>query len=250
MLRGRPSRSVRAGRPRRRRGLTTAAPGCHGDTHACGADAGEARGDEAARNGQGAAARWLEQPKDKDLAPADLLGLLADAERLHRENKKLTARLKNAQAASSRPASRTSTTRTPEACPRRWCWTWPPRRWVHEPPERPAHRPHRRRQELPGVRAGAEGLPGRLLRRVPPRLAALRRAGPGSRRRHLSPRCCAGSPRPRSSSSTTSAWSPWAPPSARSCSKCSRIATARLHRRHQPTGAQGLARRHRRRHPG
>ncbi len=41
--------------------------------------------------------RWLEKPNDKDLAPADLVGLLADAEWIHRENKKLTARLRNAR---------------------------------------------------------------------------------------------------------------------------------------------------------
>jgi len=40
---------------------------------------------------------WLEQPKDKALAPADLIGLLADAEWLYRENRKLELRLKNAK---------------------------------------------------------------------------------------------------------------------------------------------------------
>jgi DNA replication protein DnaC len=40
---------------------------------------------------------WLEQPKDKALAPADLVGLLADAEWVHRENAKLKARLKSAR---------------------------------------------------------------------------------------------------------------------------------------------------------
>jgi DNA replication protein DnaC len=41
--------------------------------------------------------QWLEKPKDKDLAPADLVGLLVDAEWLYRENRKLTARLKHAR---------------------------------------------------------------------------------------------------------------------------------------------------------
>jgi DNA replication protein DnaC len=41
--------------------------------------------------------QWLEGPKDKDLAPADLVGMLADAEWIHRENRKLTARLRNAK---------------------------------------------------------------------------------------------------------------------------------------------------------
>jgi DNA replication protein DnaC len=41
--------------------------------------------------------QWLEQPKDKDLAPADLVGMLADAEWIYRENKKLTGRLRNAK---------------------------------------------------------------------------------------------------------------------------------------------------------
>jgi DNA replication protein DnaC len=40
---------------------------------------------------------WLERPKDKDLAPADLVGLLADAEWMYRENAKLKSRLKKAK---------------------------------------------------------------------------------------------------------------------------------------------------------
>ncbi len=41
--------------------------------------------------------RWMEAPKEKDLAPIDLVGLLADAEWRHREQKKLTARLRTAR---------------------------------------------------------------------------------------------------------------------------------------------------------
>lgn len=41
--------------------------------------------------------QWLEQPKEKDIAPADLVGLLADAEWLYRENRKLELRLRNAK---------------------------------------------------------------------------------------------------------------------------------------------------------
>ena len=41
--------------------------------------------------------QWLEQPKEKDLAPADLVGLLADAEWLYRDNRKLDIRLRNAK---------------------------------------------------------------------------------------------------------------------------------------------------------
>jgi DNA replication protein DnaC len=41
--------------------------------------------------------RWLDQPKDRDIPPADLVGLLVDAEWIARENKKLTARLRNAR---------------------------------------------------------------------------------------------------------------------------------------------------------
>jgi DNA replication protein DnaC len=41
--------------------------------------------------------QWLEKPKDKDLSPADLVGLLADAEWVYRENAKLKARLRNAK---------------------------------------------------------------------------------------------------------------------------------------------------------
>ena len=41
--------------------------------------------------------QWLERPKDKDLAPADLVGLVVDAEWLSREQKKLTGRLRNAK---------------------------------------------------------------------------------------------------------------------------------------------------------
>ena len=40
---------------------------------------------------------WLAKPKDKDLAPADLIGLLADAEWVYRENAKLKSRLKKAK---------------------------------------------------------------------------------------------------------------------------------------------------------
>lgn len=41
--------------------------------------------------------QWLERPKDRDISPADLVGLLVDAEWISRENKKLTARLRNAR---------------------------------------------------------------------------------------------------------------------------------------------------------
>ena len=41
--------------------------------------------------------QWLDQPKEKDIAPADLVGLLADAEWLYRENRKLDIRLRNAK---------------------------------------------------------------------------------------------------------------------------------------------------------
>jgi DNA replication protein DnaC len=41
--------------------------------------------------------RWLERPKEKDMTPADLIGLLADAEWNHREQKRLSARLRNAR---------------------------------------------------------------------------------------------------------------------------------------------------------
>ncbi len=40
---------------------------------------------------------WLDQPKGKDVAPADLVGMLVDAEWLHRESRKLTARLRKAR---------------------------------------------------------------------------------------------------------------------------------------------------------
>lgn len=40
--------------------------------------------------------QWLDQPKDKELAPAELVGLL-DAEWLYRENRKLASRLRNAK---------------------------------------------------------------------------------------------------------------------------------------------------------
>ncbi len=39
----------------------------------------------------------LAQPQGKDIAPADLIGLLADAEWLYRENRKLELRLRNAK---------------------------------------------------------------------------------------------------------------------------------------------------------
>jgi DNA replication protein DnaC len=49
-------------------------------------------------HGMAAALRdWMEKPKDKDLVPADLVGLLVDSEWVQRENQKLTARLRNAR---------------------------------------------------------------------------------------------------------------------------------------------------------
>lgn len=41
--------------------------------------------------------QWLDQPKDKALTPADLIGLLADAEWIYRDNRKLELRLRNAR---------------------------------------------------------------------------------------------------------------------------------------------------------
>ncbi len=40
---------------------------------------------------------WLDAPKEKEIAPADLAGLLADGEWLFRENRKLSSRLRNAK---------------------------------------------------------------------------------------------------------------------------------------------------------
>jgi DNA replication protein DnaC len=49
-------------------------------------------------HGMAAALReWMEKPKDQDLSPADLVGLLADSEWVQRENQKLTSRLRNAR---------------------------------------------------------------------------------------------------------------------------------------------------------
>jgi DNA replication protein DnaC len=45
----------------------------------------------------GALRQWQAHPPAQPLAPADLVGLLADAEWIHRENRKLTARLKAAK---------------------------------------------------------------------------------------------------------------------------------------------------------
>lgn len=41
--------------------------------------------------------QWLDQPREKALAPADLVGLLVDAEWVHRENRRLELRLQNAK---------------------------------------------------------------------------------------------------------------------------------------------------------
>ena len=41
--------------------------------------------------------RWMDQPKEKQLTPADVVGLLVDAEWYLREKRKLTARLRNAR---------------------------------------------------------------------------------------------------------------------------------------------------------
>ncbi|NTX57458.1 IS21-like element helper ATPase IstB [Myxococcus sp. CA039A] len=40
---------------------------------------------------------WLARPGERDVSPADLVGLLADAEWMHRENKKLSSRLSAAR---------------------------------------------------------------------------------------------------------------------------------------------------------
>jgi DNA replication protein DnaC len=40
---------------------------------------------------------WLDHPKNKEIAPADVLGLLVDAEETYRDNRKLQSRLKNAK---------------------------------------------------------------------------------------------------------------------------------------------------------
>lgn len=40
---------------------------------------------------------WLARPGERDVGPADLVGLLADAEWMHRENKKLSSRLSAAR---------------------------------------------------------------------------------------------------------------------------------------------------------
>jgi len=41
--------------------------------------------------------RWMEKPKEQEMAPLDLVGLLADAEWHQREGRKLTARLRTAR---------------------------------------------------------------------------------------------------------------------------------------------------------
>ena len=41
--------------------------------------------------------QWMDSTKQKDMAPADLVGLLVDAESMYRDNRKLQLRLKNAK---------------------------------------------------------------------------------------------------------------------------------------------------------
>lgn len=41
--------------------------------------------------------RWMDEPKEKEITPLDLIGLLADAEWRHRQERKLTARLRTAR---------------------------------------------------------------------------------------------------------------------------------------------------------
>lgn len=41
--------------------------------------------------------QWMNQPKEKAMAPADLVGLLVDAEWVYRENRRLELRLQNAK---------------------------------------------------------------------------------------------------------------------------------------------------------
>src|SRR5689334_9691689 len=40
---------------------------------------------------------WLQTPKAQDIAPMDLVGLLADTEWTHRENRRLASRLRSAR---------------------------------------------------------------------------------------------------------------------------------------------------------
>ena len=143
---------------------------------------------------------WLADPKQRDIGPSILIGLLADAKRIHRENARLTQRLRNASL-SCRRALRTSTTRHTRT------------REVDDPgtadltldsaePEHRHHRPDRSRQELPGLCSRAESLP----RRIPPLpTAACRVSSTASRRLAPMARCrcsCGGSRRRTSSSST------------------------------------------------
>jgi hypothetical protein len=68
--------------------------------------------------------RWMEQPKDKQMTPLDLVGLLADAE-WEDASRSDSPPAYGTRASAKRPASRTSTTSICAAWRRRCCWSLP-----------------------------------------------------------------------------------------------------------------------------
>ena len=135
----------------------------------------------------------LQDPAIGALSFDERVGLLVDAEHLSRDNRKLARRLKEAKLRIAAGVSRGSRLR---AAPRTRSGADPPARHRsvdRRTPQRPHHRRDRRRQDLPGVRAGparlSAGLPGDL-----PALAALLSGTRArARRRLLHDACSRGS---------------------------------------------------------
>jgi DNA replication protein DnaC len=115
--------------------------------------------------------RWLEKPKEKQLTPRDLVGLLADAEWEEREQKRLTARLRNARFRQEASVEDIDY-QHPRGLAKAVMLDLAACRWVTAHQNVVFTGAHRRWQELPRLCARPEGVPRRAHRRVPADLAA------------------------------------------------------------------------------
>ena len=130
------------------------------------------------------------------------------------------------QAAPDGHRRRTSTTATRAVSTGRCSPACSTGRWVARAPERPDHRPDRRRQDLPRLRAGQPSLPPRAPRPLLQRLPRLLR-GPHPRPRRRPLRQAPGPARqgPTCWSSTTGAWPSSTPSAGATCWRSSMTAT-------------------------
>ena len=111
-------------------------------------------------------------PAATELSREDWLGLLLEREVTARDNKRLSRRLSQARLRQNALVEDTDF-RAPRGLDRRLV---PPTRRLRLDPPQPAfgdQRSNRGRQVLAGLRAGTQGLPGRLLRAVSPDATAV-----------------------------------------------------------------------------